>query len=73
MVIIIKKGNNEVFNNYTLTCLLIKHLSITHENTNEKATEDTRRKPGTRASWIQKQIFYDISQEGYHLAEDSTR
>ena len=34
----------------------IKHL---YGSTNEKARDDTRRKPATRASWIQKQILND--------------
>ena len=38
----------------------IKHISSSHESTNEKATEDTRRKPATRPTWIQKRILKDI-------------
>ena len=38
----------------------IKHLKSTHESTNEKAKEDTRRKPATRANCIQKRILNDI-------------
>ena len=37
----------------------IKHLISAHESTNEKAREDTRRKPTTRVSWIQKQVPND--------------
>ena len=37
----------------------IKHIYITHDNTNEKARENTRRKPATRESWIQKRILSD--------------
>ena len=53
MVIIFKKGNkkDQVLQTDMST---IKHLS-----TNEKAREDTRRKPATRTSWIQKRILND--------------
>ena len=30
-----------------------------HENTNENARDDTRRKPATRSSWTQEQILND--------------
>ena len=37
----------------------IKHLVSILESTNERAREDTRRKPVMRASWIQKRILND--------------
>ena len=37
----------------------IKHLKNTQGTTNAKAREDTRRKPATRASRIQKRVFND--------------
>ena len=51
IVIIAKKGNKNNRQNYRPICL----QSIS----NEKAGEDSRRKPATRASWIQKQILND--------------
>ena len=37
--------------------ITIKLLESNHKSTNEKAREDTRRKPATKASWSQKQIL----------------
>ena len=39
----------------------IKHLQRSHASINEKATEDTQRKPDTRASWIQIRVLNEKS------------
>ena len=56
MMIIFKKDNKKDLKNYTPTSI----KKNTHESTNEKAREDSRRKPTTSARWIQKRIINDI-------------
>ena len=40
----------------------IKYIKTTHESTDKKAKENTRRKPTTRASWILKRVLNDRPQ-----------
>ena len=56
-VIIFKKGNKKYQNNYRLMCILSNIYKVLTKILTKG--EETRRKPATRESWIQKQILND--------------
>ena len=58
MVIILKKKTRKT-SRITDRSVYYQTSKNAHENTNEKARDDTRRKSATRSSWTQEQILND--------------